>query len=79
MKWWMKEDSADKVGGYIMREDSLRTINDGRMKGKITRARGRLMLLDWMKKYGYIELKERVEQRHGATVRTECTLIFPVT
>ena len=50
--------------GHIMRGDSLlRTIIEGRMEGKKTRGRPRIMLLDWMMKEGYSKLKDTAEQR----------------
>jgi len=49
--------------GHIMRGDSLlRAIIEGRMEGKKTRGRPRIMLLDWMME-GYSKLKERAGQR----------------
>ena len=41
----------------------LRTIIEGRMEGKKTKGRLRMMLLDWMMKEGYSKLKERAGQR----------------
>ena len=50
--------------GHIMRGDSLlRTIIEGRMEGKKTRGRPRMMLLDWMMEKDYSKLKERARQR----------------
>ena len=50
--------------GHIMRGDSLlRTIIEGRMEGKKTRGRPRMMLLDWMMEEDYSKLKERARQR----------------
>src|SRR5688572_32427436 len=49
---------------HIMRGDSLlRIIIEGRMEGKKTRGRPRMMLLDWMLKEDYSKLKERARKR----------------
>jgi len=45
---------------HIMRGDSLlKTIIEGRMKGKKKRRRPRMMLLDWMMKEENSKFKER--------------------
>ena len=50
--------------GHIMRGDSLlRIIIEGRMEGKKTRGRPRMMLLDWMMEEDYSKLKERSRKR----------------
>ena len=50
--------------GRIMRGDSLlRIIIEGRMEGKKTRGRPRMMLLDWMMEEDYGKLKERARKR----------------
>ena len=50
--------------GHIMRGDSLlRIIIEGRMEGKKTRGRPRMMLLDWMMEEDYSKLKERARKR----------------
>ena len=52
--------------GHTLRGDTLlRTVLEGRMKGKKTSGRPRIMLMDWMKDkdYGYREIKEKAENR----------------
>jgi Reverse transcriptase (RNA-dependent DNA polymerase) len=50
--------------GHTLRGDSLlRTIIEGKMKGKRSRGRPRQMLLDWMMTEGYGRLKEAAQWR----------------
>src|SRR5688572_21649614 len=53
---WIIRSRQRKWLGHIMRGDSLlRIIIEGRMEGKKTRGRPRMLLLDWMMEDRYIE------------------------
>lgn len=56
--------------GHIMRGDYLlRDIIEGRMEGKTTRERPRVMLLDWaMEKNGYSKMKRGSKSRNMASL-----------
>ena len=52
--------------GHVLRGDPLlRTVLEGRMKGKKVPGRPRTMMLDWMKdkNRGYREVKEKANER----------------
>jgi len=52
--------------GHVLRRDSLlRTVLEGRMKGKKVPGRPRTMMLDWMKNKdrGYKKVKEKAKNR----------------
>jgi len=52
--------------GHVLRRDSLlRTVLEGRMKGKKVPGRPRTMMLDWMKNKdrGFKDVKEKVKNR----------------
>jgi len=62
----MKEKTKTGLGIIVLRIDSLlRTVLEGRMKGKKVPGRRRTMMLDWVKNKdrGYKEVKEKAKNR----------------
>ena len=58
------------IGHTLRGESLLRTVIEGKMKGRKTRGRPRQMMLDWMMKDGYKNLKEEAQQRKEWRRRT---------
>ena len=58
------------IGHTLRGESLLRTVIEGKMKGRKTRGRPRQMMLDWMMKDGYKNLKEEPQQRKEWRRRT---------